>query len=178
MSDFVTSTNRSVPNAVASSGCAGQAVDEVHHIERTLVDIEIIAEADRAWHWHIAVLKRVDHSELTSHIVGALKNLKQRRSTKDPVAILLVGDLEGQVRVAASDEVEIERGRDRIGMRGEPGGDVVTIDSFGSHFAPRAAALAGATRYPESASALESRRLVSRCYAMSEDRRPLGSYRT
>ena len=113
------------------------AVDEVHDIEGAFVHRQVFAESDGAGHRYIAVLKCIDHPELAAHIVCALKHLKQRWAAQNPLAVGLIRDLKGQVRVASCDQVEMQWRLDSKRVFTEPCSDVVTVDSLGCHLAPQ-----------------------------------------
>ena len=74
----------------------------LHHIEGSSDDLAVLAQRVRRGHRDVSGVQRGDHPVFTRHVVGGREHVTQWRSPYDP-ACLTVGDLVGQVRLAARD---------------------------------------------------------------------------
>ena len=87
------------------------SLDEVHDVERRAVHRLVGAQAEGRRHGHRRGPEGGDDLVLPAHVVGGGQDVVQGRAAQDAGPAGGVGDLEGEVGVAAGDERELE-GRD------------------------------------------------------------------
>jgi hypothetical protein len=104
------------------------AVDELHDVERRLVDGHVGAERQRLGHRHGGRRERRDDPVLAAHVMRGLEHVAERRPAQDEAPALAVGDRVGQVRASARDQAVVERRRSAVDVLGEPPIDPVARD--------------------------------------------------
>ena len=86
-----------------------EAVDERHDVERGAVDRFVGAQAERRGHRDVGGRQRRDDPVLAAHVVGGGEHVAERRPPQHEVVAGGAGDAEGEVGVAAGDELERQR---------------------------------------------------------------------
>ena len=105
------------------------SLHEVHHVEGTLVDRLVLAQAECLGHRHVGVGQRGDDLVLSAHVVGGGQHLGKRGSAQHVGPAVGAGGLEGEVGVPAGDQFEGE-GQNDIGHMGlEPRAHRVELDA-------------------------------------------------
>ncbi len=84
-------------------------IDKAHHVKRCVVHRQVVAESERRCDGNGGPLQAGNDPVLTTHIVSAREQLTERRPPKNEATSVGTGDRERQVRVPASDQIELKR---------------------------------------------------------------------
>ncbi len=111
------------------AGAQDLPVDELHHVERRVVDGDVVAETERGRDRDGSGRQRGQHLVLAGHVVRGRQHVAERRAPQYPVAVPVV-DRVGEVRAAAGDQRRRQLAAGRtVDVRGEPRSQPFEIDT-------------------------------------------------
>ena len=105
-----------------------RAVDELHHVERRVVDRRVGARREAHGYRYIGAGQGGHDPELAVHVVSRGQAAAHRRAAQDPPVIGCVGDREREVGAARRDQLVAERCGGSRHALGEERVDGRTID--------------------------------------------------
>ena len=120
-------------NAEKSFGCFAfaddESINERHDIERSTIDIEIVAIANGGGNRNCSAVEGGDDAMFATHVMSTGEHVAKWWTTQDKLLSVASCDLEGEIGVAASDHIKCEwtHGASNVGF--EPGGDFADIET-------------------------------------------------
>ncbi len=103
------------------------ALHVLHHVEGGVVDVLVLAESQRGRNRNLGPADGGDDPVLAGHVVGGGQHRAEGRAPEHVEPPGRVGELVGEVRVAAFDQLELERRGEAIDVGSEPLGDPIPL---------------------------------------------------
>jgi hypothetical protein len=104
------------------------ALNKVHHVEGSLVHVDIGTQRKGARNRNRRLSNSADQSMLTGHVVGGGQHVPEWRSTKHEDTTIGCSDPEGQVGMSTRNCRKDERRNASVDVIDEPLGDTLLID--------------------------------------------------